>query len=208
MQNFSIIDKFKILMNVIVSSPFYIGLIIALVVILFVFLLSIKLKKKINKWIYLSIWGIFFIVLIIIYNKFMLNLLDNLFDKVFMALYFPDLATYIIIVAVTNFFFIYSIFNKKLEKSYKVLNIINTILIDLLLIIIIGTISNNNINVYEELTVYSNSTLLVLLELTTAFFTTWILLNLFTTAFIKLKRYDDKVKTNVVGPDIIFDWVK
>ena len=210
MQDFSILDKFKILMNVIVSSPFYIGLIFVLIIVLIVFLISTKLNKKINSWIYIGIWAAFFLVLIIIYRNFMLNLIDNLFDNVFMALYFPNLATYIITLLVTNFFFVYSIFNKKIQKAFKVLNITNTILIDLLLIFIIGIVSQNNINVYEELTVYSNSTLLVLLELTSAFFTAWLLLNLFTSAYYKLKKYDsnDVVVKEQNGPDIIFDWVK
>lgn len=209
MQDFSFIDKIKILMNIIVSSPFYIGLIVALVVVLMVFIVSIVLKRKLSKWIYIGIWLLFILSIIIIYRNFMFNLFDNLFDTIFMALYFPNLSTYIIILTVTNFFFLYSLLKKKLDKLYKILNITNTILIDVLFVIIIGVITSNNINVYEELTVYSNSSLLVLLELSSALFTAWILLNLLTTTYYKLKKYDDNenVSKGIKTPEIIFDWV-
>lgn len=209
MQDFSFLEKLQILMNIIVSSPFYIGLIIVLIVFLLVVLISYKLEKKISKWVYIGIWGLFFIVLSIIYHNFIFDLTDNLFDTIFMALYFPNLATYLILLFVSNIFFVYTVFSKNMKKAFKVLNILNTVLIDILLILIVGVISKNNINVYDEITVYTNSSLLVLLELSTALFTSWLLLNLLTSAYYKFKKYDKELPvTNNVVPEIIFDWVK
>ena len=85
---------------------------------------------------------------------------------------------------------------------------------DLILIFIIGIVTKYNINVYEELTVYTNSKLLVLLEINSALFTSWLLLNLFIQAYFKTKKYDERVEySNTVEikdesvPEIIFDWV-
>ena len=210
MQDFSFLDKLRILMNVIVSSPFYIALIIALILVLITVLLSFKLKRVINKWIYIGIWLLFFATILVIYHEFFVELIDNLFDTMFMALYFPNLATYIIIIFVSNAFFIYSIFSKKMVKAFKIINITNTVLVDIFLILIIGVISKNGINVYDEITVYTNSSLLVLLELSSALFTSWLLLNLFTSAYYKLKKKDNKEEfvSNNVAPEIIFDWVR
>lgn len=209
MQNFSFLDKIKILMNIIVSSSFYIGIIVVLSIVLLVFILSIILKRRFSKWIYIGIWFMFLISIIVIYREFMLNLIDNLFDTMFMALYFPNLATYIIIILVTNFFFVYTLLKKDLKKFHKILNIVNMIIINLLFVLTINVVSSNNINVYETLTVYSNSNLLVLLELSSAFFTAWLLLNLLVTTYYKLKKYDEEAfdTTNVVRQEIIFDWV-
>lgn len=214
MQDFSLIDKFKILMNVIVSSPFYIGLIVALLVMLGLYIYSIKSRRVISKWIYISIWLTFIAIIIVIYHEFFLELLDNLFDTVFMSLYFPNLSTYIITLIVSNYFFVYSVFSKEMKKPFKVINILNTALMDLLLIFIIGIVTKNNINVYDELTVYSNSNLLVLLEINSALFTSWLLLNLFIQAYYKTKKYDKVKESKTIAleepqtPEIIFDWIE
>ena len=71
------------------------------------------------------------------------------------------------------------------------------------LILIIDTVSKNNIDINDSLKIYSNTTLLVLLELSTAIFTSWILIKLFISAKLKLKKYDKKTYPKM--PDIIFD---
>ena len=234
MQDFSLVDKFKILMNVIVSSPLYIGVIVSLILFLIVVLFSKIRKQTINKWVYIGVWILFFIVLLAIYHKFVIELFDNLFDTVFMTLYFPNLSIYIIILLVSNIFFIYSILNRSINKVFKILNISSTIIIDLLMFFIVGIISKNNINVYEELTVYTNSSLLVLLELTTGVFAAWLSVNVLISLFFRLREYDfdavnekvrkpkktmnrktkNKITENTKedngksGPEIIFDWIK
>ena len=223
MQDFSLIDKFRILMNVIVSSPLYIGIIISLVLFLLIVLYSSIKKKEINKWIYIGVWLLFFAVLLVIYHKFIVELFDNLFDTIFMTLYFPNLSIYIIILLISNGFFVYSILSSKIKKVFKILNISSTVLIDLLMFFTVGIISKNNINVYEELTVYTNSNLLVLLELSTGLFAAWISLNILITSFYRLRERDvedvqekkmtlskktvKKSNNMKKEPEIIFDWI-
>ena len=83
-------------------------------------------------------------------------------------------------------------FLNKINSSNKIVNFSNALIIDTLLIPIIDIVQTNSINVYEELTVYSNSNLLVLLELSSGVFTSWILIKLFMSAKEKLKKYDKK----------------
>lgn len=203
MNDFSLIDKFKILMNIIASSPLFLTCSMIGTALLILLIISIKNEKKINKIIFISMFSILAIILIFGYSSVFLNLFDNLFDEVFTALYFPNLTVYLMIVIISNFFFIYSVFNKKMYKSHKIVNISTTILINIFLIVIIDIVKTNQINVYDTLTIYSNSNLLVLLELTSAIFTSWILLNLLITAYHKLKKYDKKEYPEM--PEIIFD---
>lgn len=205
MKDFSIIEKLRILFDVIISSPIFLICSIGASILLIIFIISIILDKKINKWIFISIWSLLFLTIIIIYHSFFFNLIDNLFNTLFMALYFPDLSIYIIILFIANYLLIYSIFSKKVSKAHKILNVSNGLIIDIILIFIIDTITKNNINVYEKLTVYSNSTLLVLIELTTAVFTSWILLNLLVTSFIKLKCKEESIPEKIELPELIFD---
>ena len=82
-------------------------------------------------------------------------------------------------------------------------NTIQSIVLDFLFVLIIDVVTKNNINIYEEVNLYTNSTLLILLELSMGIFASWILVNLFISAHIKLKKYD--VKELPKMPEIIFD---
>lgn len=203
MNDFSLLEKLKILVSLIDSSPLFLFCCMLGIAVLIFFIICIKQDIKVNKWIFISIWIIILVMLVINYNSVVLNLIDNLFDSIFMALYFPNLAVYIIVLSVSNLFFIYSMFSKKIKKTHKILNIINALIINIFLILVVDIVNKNNIDIYETLTVYSNSNLLILLELSTAVFTSWILLNLFISAHSKLKKYD-KIDYPEM-PEIVFD---
>ena len=96
-----------------------------------------------------------------------------------------------------------SVFNKKIDRKYNIINITNALLLDILMIFIIDIVNKNNIDIYEKVTVFSNSKLLVLLELSTGIFTSWILLNIFISLKEKLKKYDKAEYPDM--PEIIFN---
>lgn len=202
MEDFSLIEKLKTLMNIIAHKPLFLFCSMVGVAVLIFYIISIKKEKNINKWIFISIWALLAIILVINYNNVVFSLFDNFFDNIFEALYFPNLAVYIIILSISNFSFFYSIFSKKIYKTNKIINFLETLIVDIFLIIITDIVSTNNINVYDELTIYSNSSLLVLLQLTSSIFASWILLLLLVSAHRKLKKYDNK---ELDKPEIIFE---
>ena len=202
MNDFSMLEKLKILVSLIVSSPLFLFFSMLSIAMLIFFIICVKRDIKFNKWIFICTWCFVALMIIISYNSVFLNLLDNLFNNLFMALYFPNLTVYVILLLVSNFFFIYSMISKKIIKPHKILNIVNALIINILLIFIIDIVNKNNINVYDTLTIYSNSNLLVLLELSTAIFTSWILLNLLISAYQKFKKYDNDLPKM---PEIIFE---
>ena len=202
MEDFSLIEKLNELMNIIIHKPLFLFCTMVAVALLIFYIVSIKKERDINKWVFISIWSILVVILIINYNGVVVNLLDNFFDNVFDALYFPDLGVYIIILLVSNFSFFYSVFSKKADKANKIINFITVLIIDVFLILITDIVSVNKINVHDELTIYSNTSLLVLLQLTSSVFASWILLLLLSSARRKLKKYDvEKIKK----PEIIFE---
>ncbi len=203
MDDYTLFEKIKILINIVSSSPLFLCYFMIGVAVFIFFIICIKKGKKINKWIFITIWILLLILLSISYKSVTINLIDSMFNDVFMALYFPNLTVYIIIVFISNFFLFYSILSKKIEKSYKIVNVINSIIINSFLVLIIDIANTNGIDIKDTLTVYSNSNLLVLFELTTSIFTSWILLNLLISAHHKLKKYDSKQQQMM--PEIIFD---
>ena len=203
MEDVSFIDKLNIVSDIILSSPLFLVSILLIEIALIVYLLIKKGKLKLQKWMIISIWSILALIIIVIYHKVFFNLIDNFINYIFTALYFPNLAVYISVILISNIFYFISVFNKKINKKYNIINITNALLLDILMIFIIDIVNKNNIDIYEKVTVFSNSKLLVLLELSTGIFTSWILLNIFISLKEKLRKYDKAEYPDM--PEIIFN---
>ena len=203
MVNFSFADKIKILFNTILSTPFFslsalLGLILAILMII-----DIIKHKKIRRQYYIAAWFFIFIFIVTKYHKIIPTLVDNLVNQIFMALYFPSIGVYMLLLIIINVSFIYCL-AKNIHKSYKILTGIISILLDLLFILIINIILENNVDITSEVTLYTNSKLLVLLELSTAIFVSWILLIFFISAYLKLKILDNNLlfEQNLAYPEM------
>lgn len=208
MAELSLIEKFKILFQAVVSSRLFLASTILGIILIIIVLLDVFKFKKMNKYIYIISWILIFILMVIRYIKPILKLTDNFVENVFKALYFPNYIVYTIILLITNIYFFYTFLKKNVRRSFKMLGIINAIVINVLFIIVIETIITEKISVYDELEIYTNSTLTVSLQLTTAFFTSMLLVYLFLAAYYKLKRFDKTgIKYNYKKslPPIIFD---
>ncbi|MBE6139579.1 MAG: hypothetical protein E7174_03695 [Firmicutes bacterium] len=203
MNDFSLVEKIKLLVNIIVSSPLFLFCFMIGIAVLILFIICVKKEKKVNKWIFIAIWTILGIVLVINYNSIVLELIDKLFDALFMALYFPNITVYFIILFISNLFFIYSLIGRRINKKHKIINFINALIINLFLILIIDIVKSNSINIYNELSIYTNSNLLVLMQLNSSIFTSWILISLLVSAHEKLKKYDEKELPEM--PEIVFE---
>ena len=190
MNDFSLMEKLEILMNIIGSSPLFLYCSMMAIVILIFFIINLKRNKKINKFFFIGVWISLLLILIIKYNEIIFKMFDDLLDYIFKILYFPDLPIYIIVLIISNFFFIFSIFSKEMEKSYKLLNTTIAIILDVISVLVVDIVSKNNIDIYNNVNIYSNSSLLVLLDLSVGIFASWLLLNLLITANYKLKKYN------------------
>lgn len=203
MNNFSLVDKINILMKAISSSSLFVVCAGVVVVLLFFCVFCVIKNTKINKWFFGGLIISIAILLLINYGTVIFDILDSIIDSVFMALYFPSLPIYASIILISNVSLVLVIFKKRKLKTKKIINLINTILLDFLMILVIDIVSKNNINIYEEINLYTDSTLLVLLELSMGIFVSWLLINLVLSAKIKLQKFDKK--ENKIMPEIIFD---
>lgn len=203
MDDVSLIKKIKTLMDIIVSSPLFLFCFMMGVAVLILFIISLKKEKKVNKWIFISVWCVLAIIIIINYNSVILKIIDNLFDALFMAIYFPNTTVYFLILFIVNFFFVFSLFRKKLSKKFKIINFINALIIDLFLILIMDTVKTNSIDIYDQISMYANYNLMILMQLNSATFISWILISLLVSAHTKLKKYDKKELPQM--PEIVFD---
>jgi len=200
MNEFSLMEKITMLMKLISSSPLFLILSVIGILFLIFSIIYIGLNKKINKWIFISIAILIIFLILISYGNIVFKIIDVIIDSIFMALYFPSLPIYVSVLIVSNICFIISMFNKKHSKVQKIINSSNSIILDFFLILIIDVVSKNNIDIYEEINLFTNSTLLILLELSMGIFISWILINLVVKAHLKLTKYDKEEL-----PEIIFD---
>lgn len=203
MNDFSLVEKIDILMKLISSSSLFLVCSLIGIGLLIFFIVCIILNKKVNKWIFIAISILIVVLILINYGVVIFKILDKIIDSVFMALYFPNLPIYVSVLLISNIYFVISIFSKRQTKGKKISNIVNSVILDFLLILIIDVVSKNNINIYEEVNLYTNQTLLVLLELSMGVFTSWILLSLIISAHYKLKKYDKIDYPDM--PEIMFD---
>lgn len=203
MNDFSLIEKINILMELISSSSFFLFFSMIGIALLIFFIVCIIRNKKINKWIIITIFSFIGIIIFINYSSIIMKILDAIIDSAFKILYFPNLPIYATILIVSNVCLIISIVNKRETKLRKIINLVCSSILDILFVFIISVVSKYNIDIYEEINLYTNSTLLVLLELSTGIFTSWLLVRLFESAHTKLKKYDKKEYP--IMPEIIFD---
>lgn len=203
MNDISLIEKLKALMNIIGSSPLFLFCFMIAIAVLIFFIISIKKDKKVNKWIFISIWLILAIIIIINYYSETLKIIDSLFDALFMAIYFPNTIVYFIMLFISNFFFVFSLFRKKISKKFKIINFINALISDLFLILIMDTVKTNLIDIHDKISMYTNFNVMVLMQLNSAIFLSWILISLLFSAHKKLKKYDKKELPEM--PEIVFD---
>lgn len=203
MNDFSLIEKINILMELISSSSLFLFFSMIGISLLIFFILCIIKNKKINKWIFIAVFSFIGLIIFVNYSSIIIKILDTIIDSVFKTLYFPNLPIYTTILIISNVCLIISFINKKETKAKKIINLICASILNILFVFIISVVSTYNIDIYEEINLYTNSTLLVLLELSTGIFTSWILVRLFESAHTKLKKYDKKEYPEM--QEIIFD---
>lgn len=203
MNDVSLIEKLKALMNIIVSSPLFLFCFMMGVAVLILFIISIKKEKKVNKWIFISIWLVLAIIILVNYYSVVLKIIDNLFDALFMSIYFPNITVYFMMLFISNFFFVFSLFRKKISKKFKIINFINALIVDLFLILIMDTVTTNSIDIYDKISMYTNFNVMILMQLNSAIFLSWILISLLVSAHDKLKKYDKKELPDM--PEIVFE---
>ena len=188
----SILDQIILFFNIFMKQTNkYIILGITIGIIL-LFILANKFKnKKITKVICFIIYVSIFGYLIYMYQGEILNLLDYLMDNLVRLLLFPNLAIYILVLVIVNIFIIKSTFSNKDSNFQKIINIIYFGLFNILFYLIVNNIITNQINVYEQLDIYTNQELLNLIVLNMKIFVIW----LFTILIIKfINHISNKVE--------------
>ena len=173
MKYLSILEKFKILFDTLMSFKF----IFVLVILMLILTILFTCKKLSNKKyvIFMSLSMILtFIISIIRNHKVLFNTFDNFTTIFFNGIYFPSIYIYISVLLIISLAFITSILNSKKRKIYKIINSITFIINNIFFVIILNIIAKNSINVFEMSSLYTNNSLVAILELNMGLFILWV----------------------------------
>ena len=175
MKQFSLMEKIVNLFNTVLSSPFFIFLIVFFILLGLVLFDTIKYAQKKIKKVYVMIYFAIFIAIIIKYNTSLLQLIDYLIDNIFVIIYYPNFATYILMIIISNILVLKSVFTRRISKTVKTINIVFYCIKIFMMFLILDNITTNEIDVYSQAAVYTNNKLTMLVELSSLIFFIWII---------------------------------
>lgn len=165
----NLFDKLNVVFDLVINSD-----ILTILVFLIVGLLILKLFNKIsNKKLVLIISFVEFIGFgVVFYTKMntLINIGNSLIDNIFLNFYFPSVYVYLFIFVFSIVVFIYTLLNRYISNTYKVLTNIYFLIFNFIFILLVGVIAENNIDIFERTSLFTNNESLVLLEISTLLF--------------------------------------
>lgn len=213
MSYLSIVEKFKILFDMILDVKFVFIFLGVLVIATFLYLIKKIDNRKYIMIITLSLLLILGIDIVINYKE-LAEVFDNFMTIFFSNIYFPSVYVYVGTLLIVAIAFITSMFNKMLNKIYKIINGITFVMNNILLVIILNIIAKNKIDVFTPNELYTNINLVAVLEISIGLFVLWVLslIVVYTTSVI-CDRIGNKrrefvtcdIKPDVEGIDITKD---
>lgn len=174
MSYLSIAEKFKILFDMILDVKFIFIFLGVLVIATFLYLIKKIDNRKYIMIITLSLLLILGIDIVINYKE-LAEVFDNFMTIFFSNIYFPSVYVYVGTLLIVAIAFITSMFNKMLNKVYKIINGITFVMNNILLTIILNIIAKNKIDVFTPNELYTNINLVAVLEISIGLFVLWVL---------------------------------
>lgn len=174
MSYLSIAEKFKILFDMILDFKFIFIFLGVLVIATFLYLIKKIDNRKYIMIITLSLLLILGIDIVINYKE-LEEVFDNFMTIFFSNIYFPSVYVYVGTLLIVAIAFITSMFNKMLNKIYKIINGITFVMNNILLAIILNIIAKNKIDVFTPNELYTNINLVAVLEISIGLFVLWVL---------------------------------
>lgn len=209
MEEFTFFERISKVFSMFFSSSFFIALSIIGIFTVIAFILSNKIDKEKRPFLYLGIGLVYTIVTILVLIKYGSGILligDAFIEKLFTALYFPNIISYMCMLIISMLTMIYSILNKKYTSFFRLCNLLSCLIIGLLTILIIDSIITADINIYEKVSVYSNTNTMILIQSSMGVFAVWLsilivntIVNLITRRIVK----EEEVYVDVDAVEVV-----
>lgn len=175
MSKLSLFDKLKILIDVTSSSGLFIMALLLVVSMGYIFATTNKKNAKSSKIVYSILYAIVMLIIGIMYGGSLGKMFDYMMNNFFIAVCFPNIAIYFAAIIASNIILWVSMFNFKVTKLIKRVNVVVYSIMHYLLILIINVITTKKLDVFSQKSIYGNKQALGLIELSSTIFVLWIL---------------------------------
>ena len=203
MSKLSLFDKFKILIDVTSSSGLFLMALLLVVSMGYIFATTNRKNAKSSKIAYTIIYIVIMLVTGFMYKDSLGTMFDYMMNNFFVAVYFPNLAIYFAAIITTNIILWISMFNFKVTKLIKRINVIVYSIIHYLLILIINVITTKKLDVFTQKSVYENKQALGLIELSSTIFVVWIIFLIIYRLIRKYQTRKNPEKVKVIRKRIL-----
>lgn len=203
MSDYSFFDRISMILDMITSSFFFVSLFVIFLLSIIVLIIGTKVNKKITKYTLMGIYALIICFVLYKYGKYAMSFNDTFIEKIFSAMYFPNLITYISMLIISIFIIIINFINKKFSSFFKIVNLLFCGTIWLLFILVLDTVKTNNIDIYDKAAIYSNNSVMILLQASMYIFFIWtgiLIVNLIVTKLTKV--LDDSQNSEEVNETI------
>lgn len=204
MSKLSLLDKLSLFIDVAKDSLWSVLILLILIVIVYLFSKTDKKTMKRNKIIYIGFSLLVLILLFIFYFPSIGKIFDNMMNNLFIVIYFPNLAVYFAAIIATSIILWISLFNYKTSQIIKRVNLVMYLIINYLFALVLYTINNNKLDIFNTESIYTNKQATALIELTSILFVVWIIfLIVYKLVLIYLRRdYRPQVKKVLVKKEV------
>lgn len=195
----SFMDKLNIILEVSKSSKLFIA-VIAIIVVLAVLAITMNKKNaKYTKNIYVLVYAFILIAILVAYSSSLGKMFDYMMNNLFIAIYFPNIAIYLAAIIITNIILLVSIFNKKITKLIKNINVVMFSIMNYLLVLILSIVHQENLDVFTQTSIYGNGQVQALIELSSSVFMIWMA---FLIIYKLIRTYQQKTNPYYEKPEI------
>ncbi len=175
MLQMSILEKLNLIKEMIGSSIFSILAFVVIVFIGFLFITTNRHNERESKKTYKLLYGTIGIFFLILFFSSLRSIADYFMNQVFIQIYFPSLAAYILGLIVANILMWRSMFYHH-DQTLKKINTVFFCLIHYLFALLLNLITMKGLNVFDTTSIYGNRNALAIIEMTSSLFIFWILL--------------------------------
>lgn len=188
MTQLSLSEKLEVIKNLMSSSIIAIIALLVIVFLGFLFITTNRHNAKESKKVYLSLYVASILALLIQYGSSLGKMVDYFMNHVFILIYFPNLAIYLLAIIISNIMMWRSLFHSE-DKALKVINTVAFCSIHYLFILLLNVIATKKLNIFEITSVYENKSALALIELSSFIFILWIL---FIAIYLVVRKFQRK----------------
>jgi len=193
MENLSFLEKISKFFGMIFSSPFFLFILLSVIATIILLVLSKKeiISTEYLRKILMYLYTFLGVIIVIKYIDSFLLVSDAFVEKLFTAIYFPNIISYICMMIASLLIMLYSILKKGISRRFKIINLIAFLLISLFSILVIDVIATGNVDIHEKASLYANTNITIFIQASMIIFTIWmfILLVSFIVNLINKKNF-------------------